>query len=121
MSEKYTPQVGDIIRREGWSSRESSMTVVASTDDYLWLIGDDDKQPETHWRRPWDWAGEWVKVEPVVPLPERWRNIYDDGADTLAHRSRAKADSRASDGRIAVIHWWTDDDGDHCEIERVDQ
>lgn len=51
---------------------------------------------------------------------QRWANVYPGHIGTLMHRSRADADAAAGpgDGRLYVIRFDLDDEGDRDEVTR---
>ena len=109
MTAAYVPQVGDRIRLQHWVHDWIDVKYVSRE----LVIGVDGYGNE---RMPW-LSEPWVKA--VEPLPERWSNVYPDGF-WQSHETAISARRNGHVGRIAVLHIWTDTDGnDHAEIERV--
>lgn len=105
-------------------------------DDFCILHGDGD----TSWWQPWDDVLA-VLVESGVtadeptpenrlslcrplpkppPLVEGWVNLYPAAVGKWGniHSTRESAHRLGGDDFIALVHWWTDDDGDHAEVIR---
>jgi len=114
MDTNYTPKVGDSVRRASWMPSMHSVDVTA-IGRYRFLGVDSDGE------FPHDLNGKWIKVETPLPLPEQWSNVYPDGF-WQSHTTAVSAGVNSHDGRIAVLHIWTDADGvDHAEILRIKQ
>ena len=64
---------------------------------------------------------------PIIPVPipkppslgDWWVNWYPDGPTAVRHGTEASADDAADRSRIAKVHVWTDEDGDHAEVIRT--
>ena len=110
----YVPQVGDTVRRPLWAPSTDPVEVTATgRRRFLGL--------DSSGEYPYDIDGGWVKVVKPLPLPERWINTYANGR-ACAHFTRQEANHASMRERIAVLHIWTDADGnDHAEIERVER
>jgi len=111
----YVPQAGDTIRHEVWAPGDTALiTAVGRTHMLLSRNGAPD-------REAWQIRNHWIKVETPLPLPEQWSNVYPDGF-WQSHTTAMSARVNSHDGRIAVLHIWTDADGvDHAEILRIKQ
>ena len=73
----------------------------------------------------WKGSNRWFRLDPKPtppPLPEYWMNYYaHNGWWGNHHKTEEAARDARARGCLAVIHVWTDDDGnDHAEIERVE-
>ena len=116
----YTPQVGDTVRSARWYSAHA--VEVLFVGQQRWMGRDLDGGEYSH---PISIAPNyWVKVEPVTPLPERWCYILDGTYVGSGQETRQAALEFAQcHGRavIAVLHIWSDEDGDHSQIERIEQ
>jgi len=119
MTEKYTPQVGDIVRSQHWYEFDHCEVLDVGREQMLIRRLSDDRE----------WAPlidqEWVKVEPVKPLADRWYYsvgggfLGGDRNDGSAAEAMAVCLRRHDTEADAVIHIWTDDDGtDHAKIVR---
>jgi len=60
---------------------------------------------------------DWVKVVKPTPLPNLWVNAYPTG-EAYGWNTRARADGFARDGRMVLLHIWTDADGED-QMERM--
>ena len=112
-SESYTPEVGHRIRLRHWGPG-------------LWVdvkfIDDDIMFGRNHTGASVVWSIAdliWVKVEKPAPLPDVWCNAYPGHLST-SYPTRSAAEQRAAPDRLAVVHVWTDEKGDHAEIERCE-
>ena len=116
----YTPQVGDTVRSARWYSVPA--VEVLFVGQQRWMGRDLDGGESSH---PISIEpGYWVKVEPVTPLPERWCYVLDGTYVGSGQETRQAALEFAQcHGRavIAVLHIWSDEDGDHSQIERIEQ
>ena len=111
MTAPYVPQVGDTVRHPAW--RSETVTVTAIGKRCLLAVDQNDREFS------YDISNSWVKVETPTPLPERWANVYPDGF-WQSHATAMAARRNGHAARIAVLHIWTDTDGnDHADIERV--
>ena len=107
--EPYTPQVGDRIQREGW--RGSWIDVRYADGAYFAGYGEDGEFTYDILD-----GGPWVKVEVPEPLPERWITFYPG---TTFRIDDAQTLPQVSGTGIARLHFWSDESGDHAEIERI--
>lgn len=108
MTGRYIPQVGDRVRHEEWDA--GCWCDVLAIDG-----GDIFARTELGDAEVWTMGDGWRKVEAPTPLPDAWFNTYA----TSGYETRQMADGWANDDRIAVVHIWTDADGnDHADIER---
>ena len=75
--------------------------------------------------RQWSLKDDWIQVVQPEPLPETWAAVRVDGLhyrlENATNFAQAEKMSKRAYGRpsLAIIHVWTDADGDHAEIERV--
>lgn len=112
MNDTYRPQVGDMVREASWTSPAVEVMYVGTN----LFVGNDGTYEDC-----WPLDNDWIKVEPKVPLPDRWVNVWNDGLGASSNSTKEDADLFFHHGhRIAVIHIYTDAEGvDHADIERV--
>lgn len=106
MSNDYTPQVGDRVRRPDWIDREAA--TVTAVGEQTFLAKHKDSLVEYPYKYGEGYS--WIKVEPPPTYPERWMNVYPSWVDAMAMAclTKSEADSRAYGNRIAVIHLASD-------------
>ena len=119
----YTPQVGDTVRLDRW--HPSQAEEVLCVGQQRWMGRDLDGEEYSH---PISIEPNyWVKVEPVTPLPDQWCYILDSSYVGSGHETRqaalefAQCHVKKGSEVIAMIHIWSDEDGDHSQIERIEQ
>jgi hypothetical protein len=116
----YVPQVGDTVRKPAWVNDPHLWLQVVATNGPVFLANyASNGRPSS---TSWGLGAEWVKVdwvEPPTPLPDAWINVYPGYLwSPFAYGDADRASGGALADRIAVLHIWTDADGDHAEIER---
>ena len=112
MTAAYVPVKGDRVRHTSWADTEWLDVLCVGGQQVFGIDADGDEWSITL-------IGDWIKVETPPRLPERWVNLTTRGLGN-DYGIRADADEVASSSRLAVLHIWTDSDGeDHAEIERV--
>ena len=113
----YTPQVGDTVRSARWYPRHGVEVLFVGQQRWMGRdLGGGEYSHPIH--------GDWVKVEPVTPLRDQWCYILDSAYVGFGHETRqASLEFAQCHGRavIAVLHIWSDEDGDHSQIERIEQ
>jgi hypothetical protein len=119
MTERYTPAVGHMVRQSGWGDADTLEVTAVGRFKFLTLTRDGLHE------QSWKLAGEWVQVVQPEPLTETWAALRSDGGTYLPRSATNFATALAAykaewgNAPVAVIHIWTDADGDHAEIERV--
>jgi hypothetical protein len=105
ITNEYTPQVGDLVRRTGWIDREAVTVTAVGEQVFLGRY-----KSSLEYAFSYGKGYSWVKVEPPPTYPERWINVYPSWVDAMAMAclTKSEADSRAYGNRIAVIHLATD-------------
>jgi hypothetical protein len=119
MSERHMPAVGDMVRLSHWIAGDALKVTAVGRDNFLAIEYGDPHE------RSWNIDDDWVQVVQLEPLTETWTAVRANG---LHHRlenatnfAQAAKMSQRAHGRspVAIVHIWTDADGDHVEIERV--
>jgi hypothetical protein len=118
MTERYTPVVGHEVRYCAWSNAEALEVTAVGRFEFLTLTRDGLHE------QSWKLAGDWIQVVKPEPLTETWIAVRADGNTRPVATSFASAILMHERtwpymATVAVVHIWTDTDGDHAEIERV--
>jgi hypothetical protein len=121
MSERYVPAVGDMVRMPTWHDAYEALEVTAVGRFEFLTLSLNGLHEES-----WSLADEWIQVVKPEPLTETWTAVRADGGTYRVARATSFATAvKMHEGTwpylltFAVIHIWTDADGDHAEIERV--
>jgi hypothetical protein len=122
MSERHIPAVGDMVRLSHWADAYESLEVIAVGRTTFLTLAIDHSDTE----RQWSLDDDWVQVVQLEPLTETWTAVRANGEGYRIHEATSFATTLAGYKAawsaytpVAIIHAWTDSDGDHVEIERV--
>jgi hypothetical protein len=121
MSERYIPIVGDMVRMATWHDAYEALEVTAVGRFEFLTLSLNGLHEES-----WSLADDWVQVVQPEPLTETWTAVRANGEGYRIHEATSFATAvKIHEGTwpyllpVAVIHIWTDADGDHAEIARV--
>jgi hypothetical protein len=120
MTEHYTPVAGHEVRQAHWGDDDALEVTAVGRFEFLTLTLDGKHEAS------WKLAGDWVQVVKPEPLPDTWVGVANHGgtwtptgATSFATAVAKCQQAWGSTPCVAIIHAWTDADGDHAEIERV--
>jgi hypothetical protein len=120
MSERYIPIVGDMVRMSTWHDSYEALEVTAVGRFEFLTLSLNGLHEES-----WSLADDWVQVVQPEPLTDAWVALRADWGTYLPRSATNFATAVAAykaewgNAPVAIIHAWTDADGDHAEIERV--
>jgi hypothetical protein len=119
MTERYTPVVGHMVRHRDWDDVEALQVTAVGRFEFLTLTRDGLHE------QSWKLAGDWIHVVQPEPLTEIWAAVQADGGTYRVARATSFSTAEIVHEQefdylpVAIIHIWSDTDGDHAEIARV--